>query len=151
MKLDNSWFIWYNMSSMRRYFKRRPRSTKVRQTKRVYWDGKLRKLRKRIAKPRKPRLPSQPFASADDKTRESRWRARGIVLTVPEYDVMLVSQGGVCAICKKEPGKNRLSVDHDHSDGRIRGLLCYICNRKIVGRHKTGILLRAAADYLDRT
>lgn len=49
-------------------------------------------------------------------------------LTVEEYDALLASQGGVCAMCGKPPAKNRLAVDHDHETGRIRGLLCRGCN-----------------------
>jgi Recombination endonuclease VII len=57
-------------------------------------------------------------------------------LTPDQYDAMLVSQGGVCAICKSEPSGKRLSVDHDHSccpgehtcGNCIRGLLCDNCN-----------------------
>ena len=40
-------------------------------------------------------------------------------------------QNGCCAICKgEEPSdfKGRLSIDHDHSSGKIRGLLCMKCN-----------------------
>lgn len=44
--------------------------------------------------------------------------------------------GDHCAICKK-PGlafKKRLSVDHNHKTGKIRGLLCFRCNKFRVGR-----------------
>jgi Recombination endonuclease VII len=44
--------------------------------------------------------------------------------------------GDMCAICKKPRSafKNKLSVDHNHKTGRIRGILCYYCNRRLVGR-----------------
>jgi hypothetical protein len=44
-----------------------------------------------------------------------------------DYDALLESQGGVCAICAK-PSKKTLCVDHCHSTGTIRGLLCRKCN-----------------------
>jgi hypothetical protein len=44
-----------------------------------------------------------------------------------DYAAMLARQGGVCAICGKPPEKT-LCVDHCHSTGRIRGLLCRQCN-----------------------
>lgn len=52
------------------------------------------------------------------------------------YDQMLAAQGGVCAICA-EPCrvKARLSVDHCHSSGQVRGLLCDDCNNAL-GRLK---------------
>ena len=44
-----------------------------------------------------------------------------------DYDALLERQGGVCAICAK-PSKKTLCVDHCHSTGTIRGLLCRKCN-----------------------
>lgn len=52
-------------------------------------------------------------------------------LTEAEYEVILSFQGGVCAGCGEPPRKTRLAVDHDHKTGRIRGLLCWLCNRAI--------------------
>ena len=52
-------------------------------------------------------------------------------LTVDEYDEILEYQGGVCAICDRPPKTRRLSVDHDHKTGLVRGLLCYGCNRTL--------------------
>jgi Recombination endonuclease VII len=52
-------------------------------------------------------------------------------LTVPEYDAILDFQGRVCAGCSRPPGGTRLAVDHCHKTGRIRGLLCWLCNRSI--------------------
>lgn len=42
-------------------------------------------------------------------------------------------QKGVCAICGRPPKKLKLAVDHNHQTTLVRGLLCMICNRKIVG------------------
>ena len=57
-------------------------------------------------------------------------------ITQEQYDQLLESQNGLCAICYKPPGARRLAVDHDHdccpgkkSCGQcIRGLLCGRCN-----------------------
>jgi len=48
-----------------------------------------------------------------------------------QYDALLSSQGGRCAICGNKPVKRRLAVDHDHITGRVRGLLCMRCNRAL--------------------
>lgn len=50
---------------------------------------------------------------------------------------LIAKHGDQCAICEKPRTafKNRLSVDHNHRTGRIRGLLCYYCNRRVVGRN----------------
>jgi len=75
-------------------------------------------------------------------------------LSLEDYDQMLEAQGGVCAICKdpethKRNGKLKaLAVDHNHSTGKIRGLLCSDCNTgigKLKDDHK---VLLAAAEYL---
>jgi hypothetical protein len=46
-------------------------------------------------------------------------------ITQKEYDSLLESQNGCCAICHREV---TLTVDHDHITGKIRGLLCNRCN-----------------------
>ena len=46
-----------------------------------------------------------------------------------EYAQMELEQGGRCAICHQaNPHGYRLAVDHHHSTGQIRGLLCHNCN-----------------------
>jgi hypothetical protein len=52
-------------------------------------------------------------------------------LTIEQYEEMLNKQHGVCLICGKPPKDRRLAVDHDHKTGKIRGLLCGICNRHL--------------------
>jgi hypothetical protein len=49
-------------------------------------------------------------------------------ITVEQYDVLSSQQNGVCAICGRPPVKRRLAVDHNHTTGQIRGLLCIACN-----------------------
>lgn len=66
--------------------------------------------------------------------RQSRHLKAKYGLTEDEYELMLEAQGGVCAIChrpervRRGPGEPRLSVDHDHITGMVRGLLCQSCN-----------------------
>lgn len=49
-------------------------------------------------------------------------------LTLKDYDKMLRQQKGKCLICDREPLKTRLCIDHDHTSGKVRGLLCHPCN-----------------------
>lgn len=70
-------------------------------------------------------------------------------ITADEYDAMLERQGGVCAICKKEcTSGNRLAVDHDHSTGRVRGLLCMHCNTLLGSAKDSSNTLSSAIEYL---
>ena len=49
-------------------------------------------------------------------------------ITIEDYDAILKAQGGKCAICKGGTSKNFFAVDHNHKNGRVRGLLCARCN-----------------------
>lgn len=71
-------------------------------------------------------------------------------LTPEQYKKMLEDQNHVCAICKCSPkGKRPLVVDHRHSDGKVRGLLCYGCNRALHVLESVD-LLQKAQDYLKK-
>jgi hypothetical protein len=52
-------------------------------------------------------------------------------ITEEEYFQLLAFQNGVCAICNNTPKDTRLHVDHSHTTGEVRGLLCYKCNYSI--------------------
>jgi hypothetical protein len=68
----------------------------------------------------------------------------------PYYDVLLAEQGGVCAICKRQPSINRrLDIDHDHRTMLYRGLLCHRCNRALPVWIDVA-WLKAAIIYLER-
>jgi len=58
-------------------------------------------------------------------------------LTLEEYEAMVEYQDHKCKICgthetdnalSKNGNPKRLSIDHDHETGQIRGLLCNLCN-----------------------
>ena len=69
-----------------------------------------------------------------------------------EYLAILAAQGGGCAICAGPPRHNRkwLDVDHCHTTGVVRGLLCGWCNLGIGKLQDNPSFLRRAADYLER-
>jgi hypothetical protein len=73
-------------------------------------------------------------------------------ITPEEYDELLASQNGVCAICSEpDPNGIRLPIDHDHNTGRVRGLLCTPCNRALGGFKDNPALLRSALTYLEES
>jgi hypothetical protein len=50
-------------------------------------------------------------------------------ITVAEYDALFLKQDKKCAACGFPPaGTRRPHIDHDHSTGKIRGILCHGCN-----------------------
>ncbi|AWN05263.1 endonuclease VII [Streptomyces phage Ibantik] len=67
-----------------------------------------------------------------------------------EYDQLFEAQGRKCAICGGTR-RQRLSVDHCHKTGQVRGLLCRMCNgRLLTSARDNPSTLRNAADYLER-
>ena len=87
------------------------------------------------------------------KERSDRNHARHIGnvygITADEYQALKEYQGGLCAICRRADGSTRrLSVDHDHSTGRIRSLLCRPCNDMLGHLRDDPAAFRRAADYL---
>jgi len=66
------------------------------------------------------------------------------------YQQMLVAQGGVCKICGRHQRYRKLSVDHRHSDGKVRSLLCNSYNRTIGFAYESPFRLRKAAEYLEQ-
>jgi hypothetical protein len=70
-------------------------------------------------------------------------------ITIEDYDRMLAAQNGVCYLCGKPCGTgNFLAVDHDHTTGAIRGLLCLRCNRYKVG-NQTLATVRQILHYME--
>jgi len=74
-------------------------------------------------------------------------------ITLAAYNTLLDSQDGKCAICGKPPKKGGtltavLAIDHNHSTGAVRGLLCNLCNRYIGYIHESHEILDRAKAYL---
>lgn len=70
-------------------------------------------------------------------------------ITTDEYDLILTEQGGKCAVCDRgATGGRRFAVDHDHSTGLVRGVICTHCNLRVIGKHRDPDLFRRAYEYL---
>lgn len=85
--------------------------------------------------------------------RTERMRKYGI--TPEDYDAMWEKQKGRCLICgekKERKGKYySLYVDHNHTTGKVRGLLCQRCNF-LIGQARDNVrILRSAIRYLQMT
>lgn len=71
-------------------------------------------------------------------------------ITPEEYESILDSQGGTCAVCKSPPTATRLlAVDHDHSTGEVRSVLCGPCNVALGMLKDSPIRIRALAFYIE--
>jgi hypothetical protein len=86
-------------------------------------------------------------------SREKAWLRRYGV-TRDWYDETLAAQGGGCAICNNTEigrrGHTHFHVDHNHSTGKVRGLLCDLCNRDLGYFKDNENLLTYAAEYLEK-
>ena len=68
------------------------------------------------------------------KPKSRKWTSKDFEKERAEF---YEKQKGCCGICGKHERefKRRLNLDHNHKSMKIRGLLCYRCNKFIVGRH----------------
>ena len=73
-------------------------------------------------------------------------------ITPAEYDVLFEKQGGVCATCgTSEPGPRwtNFAVDHCHTTGKVRGLLCKSCNIALGEMKDNPEVIRSMIKYLE--
>jgi len=86
-----------------------------------------------------------------EKKRAQKYRHR-YGIDIQDYNKMLKEQGGVCKICKSKTPKRKnakyFAVDHCHTTGKVRGLLCYNCNSALGKLNDNAELLKKALDYL---
>jgi hypothetical protein len=69
-------------------------------------------------------------------------------ISLEEWNNTVLKQGNKCIICC-EPFIKTPHVDHDHLTGKVRGLLCNVCNRGIGYLKDNPIIVRRAAEYLE--
>ncbi len=90
--------------------------------------------------------------SLEEKRKRNRKQQISLYgLTVEQYDDILIQQNCVCAICgkpEKSSSKGVLSIDHDHTTGKVRGLLCDTCNSGLGHFYDSIDLLQGAMLYL---
>ena len=69
-----------------------------------------------------------------------------------EYNVLFDSQDGKCSICQKQLERISRSthIDHCHSSGKIRGILCHHCNTAIGLFGDDVEKIKAAIEYLEK-
>lgn len=68
-------------------------------------------------------------------------------LTIEQWQDMYDEQAGKCAICKE----NLLSphTDHCHTTGKVRGILCPLCNKGLGHFRDNSKYLESAIKYLE--
>lgn len=131
-------------------------------------DPAYRERMRKAGQRSKSRLYKDPERHARNLDVQRAWRERGrnrraavlrhkYGIDLPDYERMLENQGGCCAICgTDQPGRNQTDaysfhVDHCHSTGIVRGLLCDRCNRGLGYFSDDAGRLAAAIRYLDES
>ena len=124
---------------------------KVNAYQRAWNEANKDKVKKKSSQYRKTHKAKNPNVDRD-KHYKKRYG-----LTVEEYDKISASQNYVCAICslpeskvKKNGIKLILVVDHDHSTGKVRQLLCNKCNIFIGHIETSNAPLSAYIEYLEK-
>lgn len=71
-------------------------------------------------------------------------------LTKEQYDSMLELQGNACAVCSTGTPASKVGwhVDHCHTTGKVRGILCHQCNVGLGNFRDSKASLQSAIDYL---
>lgn len=88
----------------------------------------------------------------DPERTRGKWLRDAYGISLKDYNDMLESQNHKCAICKQDETRflKKLVVDHCHKTGKVRQLLCNMCNHGI-GNFKDDIyLLAEAIKYLTK-
>lgn len=94
---------------------------------------------------------SRIWASTYDSERDWERRLKSKYgINAAQYKEMLASQGGVCATCGETDGDRRLSVDHCHASGKVRGLLCFRCNSTLGKIEESFELISSIVSYLEK-
>lgn len=105
--------------------KEEKRKYMLKYNKKHYEDNRIKRLQKQ-----------REWYQNNKPTKEER-RAKALLqrygLTIEDYSKLLDSQFGKCMLCGIHNNEldYPLFVDHRHSDGKIRGLLCSKCNFKV--------------------
>ena len=134
--------------AQQRYRKRHPE--RVRQGDRGRWRRWAKENPERLRRTRRKYAEQNP-----EKIR--RWSRKYYLrkrygIDVETYERMLKYGNGGCWLCgSKQPGQNKqyFHIDHDHTTGQVRGLLCIVCNSNIIGQmEKRGVTPKALSCYL---
>lgn len=73
-------------------------------------------------------------------------------ITLDDYNEMLKKQDYKCEVCLRHESefKRKLSVDHNHTTGKIRGLLCSLCNTALGKLKEDKEVINRLLNYIDK-
>ena len=87
-----------------------------------------------------------------DRQRKDNNLRQSYGIGIIDYERMYTEQGGRCKCCGVvgQLGKGKhMHVDHNHSTGEVRGLLCHMCNTGLGMFKDSTLKLKQAIIYLE--
>lgn len=100
----------------------------------------------RLENPEKEKIRHRRYHEKNKEKERSANLQRSYGISLEKYNEIYNKQNGKCLLCGKH--KNVLQVDHSHTDGKVRGLICGKCNRAIGLIDDSPTLAEKIASYL---
>lgn len=94
------------------------------------------------------RAKSQAQRNKDPLLNKRNHLKRRYGLSLEQVAEMMLNQGNACAICGDE--ESRLVIDHNHTTGKIRGLLCDSCNCTLGLTKEDPKIIKSLLKYLKK-
>lgn len=94
------------------------------------------------------RRASEKWKAAQTDYDKKKALRRKYGLTMEQWDSLFAAQGHACELCRTTAPVGGWTVDHDHASGRVRAILCRLCNIGLGSFRDDPELLERAAAYL---
>ncbi len=118
--------------------------------KKAYYEAHKEEIKARRNSEEK-RQARRAYRVANKEHRRDKGLQRKYGISLADYNRMFAEQGGCCKICGKQESRGRnkkLVVDHNHANGKVRGLLCHHCNVVLGKAFEKQAVLTKAREYL---
>lgn len=129
-------------------------------TCRECFNSKLRKLYKEnyLQHRDKKLSATNEWRKRNPESERNKHYKRKFGITIEQYNELWENQKGLCAICLKpekihSKGGSKpmwLSVDHDHTTGKVRALLCFKCNTTLSYFERNEKSIESIIEYLGK-
>lgn len=144
---------------VKKYTDKDPERVKALAKKRAEKDPERKKRRQKVYYQNnkeevlaRTRISSRAWYRANPEKARNQTLKRNYGITMEDYKNMLVEQNSNCAICGRNQSEFKVAfhVDHCHTTGAIRGLLCGSCNRALGLLKDSCEVLDNAKAYLNK-
>ena len=103
--------------------------------------------KKEYKKQKQNQVKKSKYKNSPESAKRARLKKYG--LSLDQYNLMLITQTNKFPICKIEfSGSIRPCVDHNHTTGQVRQLLCSKCNNGLGAFNENTSSLSKAIDYI---